>query len=213
MTKTTVSSQLKKVLDAHLPFNSSSARAIQRVAALYLGHETRGGLILADALRASCEQLKLFDIEAGAGASGAYKGQSTFAANFTQNMKKDDWLFESATDGWKLTTVGRAEAKRIFEKGEAPAKRRPSSGAKAKPKAKASKAKSKATKAKPKKASAKPKAAAKAKKTTKPKASTSTTKKKAAKRRKKRELAKPVEADAGASVEAEAGTTAPVASN
>ena len=173
---------LKKVLEAHLPFDSSSARAIQRTAALHIGHETRGGKIEPDALRDLCEALSLFDIEAGEGTSGRYKGTSTFAANFSQNMKKDDWLFEGSTgDGWKLTATGKAEAKRVFDKGEAPAKRRPSAGGskpKAKPKAK--------SKAKPKK-----KAKAKPKKATKAKPSSSRTKKKAAQRRKKREGAKP----------------------
>ena len=174
----TTPTELKKVLDAHLPFALSSARAIQRVAALYLGHIASNNKINPGELRALCDGLDLFAVEAAQG-STRYAGQSTFGANFTANMKKDHPYFDGDKGGWVLTAEGRAEAKRIFVQGEAPTKRRVSSDAKPKAEKKA--------KAKPKaKAEKKPKAA-------KPKAPTatdvgSTVSRKAALRKKKREL-------------------------
>lgn len=143
-----VNAKLKKVLDTHLPVTESSSRSIQRVAALWLGHST--GKIDPAELRQLCNDLELFDYEGRAGGNN-------FGANFTQNMKKDATYFPGDhTSGWKLSAEGKAEAKRIFEDGEAPTRRRIEGGAKpkkaakpkpaAKPAAKSKKASGKATK-------------------------------------------------------------------
>jgi primosomal protein N' len=182
---------LKKVIEKHLPPEESSSRSIQRVCALFLGQG--GKKFTKDALYAACDGFNLFSYEGAA-------GRNTFAANFTQNMKKDVAYFKGDHEsGWKLTPDGNAEAKRIFTEGQAPTKRRPGPTAKAKTskKAKAKKAKKKATKAKAKKKAktAKKVAAKKKTKTSKKKATpqkatkkTSKVQRKAAVRRKKREL-------------------------
>ena len=165
--------KLSKVLNEHLPFETASARAIERTIALYIGSTTAGGKIDPLQLRAYCREAKLFDyIADGAKRPG-------FGANFSANMKKDANYFDGDKTGWTLTAAGKGEAKRIFDKGEAPTRRRGPSGtsapkkpAKAKPakpakdkdKAKAKPAKAKVTTAKKKAAAVKPKAAAKVKK-------------------------------------------------
>jgi len=164
--------KLSKVLNEHLPFETASARAIERTIALYIGSTTAGGKIDPLQLRAYCREAKLFDyIADGAKRPG-------FGANFSANMKKDANYFDGDKTGWTLTAAGKGEAKRIFDKGEAPTRRRGPSGtsapkkpAKAKPakpakdKAKPAKpAKAKVTTAKKKAAAVKPKAAAKVKK-------------------------------------------------
>jgi len=196
-----VPAKLTKVLEQHLPTDTSSSRAIQRVAALYLGHTA--GAITNDGLRELCRALLLFDYE---GATG----RNTFGANFTVNMKKDEAYFAGDyANGWKLTADGKAEAKRIFDQGEAPTRRRSSGNPKAAkaPKAKAAKkapnpkaakkapavkkapAAKKAKEAKPKAAKKAP--TKKAEKKTDPKATTTDddrAKRKAAARKKKRNL-------------------------
>lgn len=181
---------LKKVLDEHLPFDSSSARAIQRCIALHVGHTSRGKIDPA-VLREQCEAANLFDY-----VPEGYE-KNTFGANFTVNMRKDEAYFEGDKDGWKLTNEGKAEAKRIFDKGEAPTKRRTSAPKAEKKASKASKAKPK-TKAKKAKTNAKKKAASKtaSKKkasTSKKKSTASSSKKKATKS--KASKAKPKTAD------------------
>lgn len=170
---TAVPTALKNVINTHLPPADNSSRSIQRVCALFLG--LGGKKIAKDALHEVCEGLSLFDYDNGS-------GKNTLAANFTQNMKKDHAYFDGDhKTGWKLTTEGRAEAKRIFTNGEAPTKRRSTGTKKASKKKAKAKAKKKA-KAKPKK-----KAAKKAKKKAKPKAKSKAARKAAL--RKKRNLA------------------------
>jgi hypothetical protein len=191
---------LKTVLDKHVPFDTSSARAIQRTIALFVGHTTKGKIDPAT-LRDLCDKADLFSIEAGKGPTGGYAGRNTFGANFCSNMVKDSAYFDGDKTGWKLTSEGKAEAKRIFDKGEAPTKRRTkktkasttSTKTKTVKKTKATKTKAKKTKASK---SAKKTKASKStsksttKKTSKGKASTPTrASRKAAQRRKKRDLA------------------------
>lgn len=149
---TKVPAKLQKFLDDKLPVKSASSRSVQRVAALWLGHND--GKIEPAALRDLCTALKLFDY-------AGREGQNNFGANFTMNMRKDAAYFDGDKTGWKLTAAGKAEAKNIFEDGGEPTLRRVEGGAKpkaAKPKAPAKKAE----KAKP--AAAKPKAKAAPKK-------------------------------------------------
>jgi len=216
---TALPTTLKKVLDEHLPFASTSARAIQRAIALHIGHTTRGGKIDPIALREQCEEANLFNY-----VPEGYE-KNTFGANYTVNMKKDAAYFDGDKTGWTLTDDGKTEAKRIFDKGESPTKRRTSESA-ASSKPKASNAKPKAVKKEAKKASAKKakvkapakkgttakKSKAKAstskasssKKATKPKAKATTADRvarKAAARRKKRELTQDTPAAADVAVE------------
>jgi hypothetical protein len=196
MTTTKVPAKLQKVVDTHLNPDTTSSRAIQRAAALWIGHND--GKIERDALRGLCEALNLFDYE-------GRTGENNFGANFTINMKKDGHYFEGDHEkGWKLTAAGKAEAKAIFEDGAEPTRRYVAGGAKpkapkaAKPKAekKAPVKKAEAKKAEPKKApakkaeKAKPAAKAKAEKPTEA-APSEAERKAAAKRRalaKKRDL-------------------------
>jgi hypothetical protein len=195
---------LKKILDTHFPFDTTSSRAIQRGIALYVGHTTPGGVIAATVLRETCHQALLFDF--------VPKGfeKNTFGANFTQNMKKDSAYFAGDKAGWKLTASGKDEAKHIFDEGKEPTKRRtpgepkapkPKAEKKAAPKPKAPKPKAE-KKAAPKPKAPKPKAEKKAApkaKAPKPKAvkapkvkesnaPSDSAKRKAALRRKKRDL-------------------------
>jgi hypothetical protein len=147
----TVAAKLKKFLDTHLPIDAASSRAVQRAAALWLGHDA--GKIEPDALRALCTELGLFDYE-------GREGDNNFGANFTQNMKKDvSYFVGDHHTGWKLTPDGKAEAKSIFEEGNPPTRRRVGDGPR----------KSRATKPKKVKAAKAPKAAAKPKKAAEPK--------------------------------------------
>lgn len=208
---TNLPTTLKKVLDEHCPFDSTSARAIQRVIALHVGHTSRGGKIEATALREQCAAANLFDY-----VPEGYE-RNTFGANFSTNMKKDSdatkvcgktgktipyredgGLWSVTEDGWKLTTAGKAEAKRIFDKGEAPTKRRTSEpkASSTKTKTKAAKntkaSKTKASKTKPKKPAKKTKASKSTKTATKSSTKSKTPanrqRRKAAQRRKRREV-------------------------
>jgi hypothetical protein len=110
-----INAKLKKVFDTHLPVDEASSRSIQRVAALWLGHTSEGRVDPA-ALRELCNELQLFDYE-------GKKGENNFGANFAQNMTKDHHYFDGDKTGWKLTAVGKAEAKSIFDDGNPPTRR------------------------------------------------------------------------------------------
>jgi hypothetical protein len=142
-TTTKVPAKLAKFYETHLKIDESSSRAVQRVAALWLGHTD--GKIESDALKALCAALGLYDYE-------GRMGDNNFGANWTCNMKKDAAYFDGhCTTGFKLTAVGKAEAKAIFEDGQPPTRRRVEGGAK--PKSKATK-KAPVKKAEPKKPAA-----------------------------------------------------------
>lgn len=196
--------KLKKVFTAHLPIDESSSRSIQRVVALYLGHTVTK--IDPQVLREVCSDLGLFDYE-----GGGKKKENNFGANFTQNMKKDVALFDGDhSTGWKLTAAGKAEAKSIFEDGNAPTKRRVEGGSKPKAPAKKASPKPAGTKATGKKSGGKKPAAPK-KPSGKKATGSDEERRKAAKRRlaKKRDLsAAPASGNGGQPAETPAPASA-----